>query len=116
MAPLRRKAVTTTLEELYGEWPAHPGWLDSGVKVARMVVGDPDDPAAPVVFHTYYPPGWEVSPHTHACDYLEIILQGSQQVTGKWHHAGGVRIAQAGTVYGPPHRRGRRRDLRRCFP
>src|SRR5829696_7881791 len=85
MAPKRRKAVTTTLEELYGEWPAHPGWLDSGVKVARMVVGDPDDATAPVVFHTYYPPGWEVAPHTHACDYMEIILQGSQQVTGKWH-------------------------------
>ena len=51
--------------------------------------------------HSYYPPGWEVQPHTHACDYMEIILEGSQKVTGKWHHAGDVRIARAGTVYGP---------------
>jgi anti-sigma factor ChrR (cupin superfamily) len=101
MATRRRKAETTSLEELFGQWKSHAGWAEAGVRVARMTVGDPDDPASPVVFHSYYPPGWTVAPHTHACDYLEIILEGSQQVTGRWHQAGDVRMARAGTVYGP---------------
>jgi anti-sigma factor ChrR (cupin superfamily) len=101
MEPKRRKAVTTTVEELAEQWDRIPGWRDAGVRIARIVVGDPDDETAPVVTHTYFPPGWEVPPHTHACDYTEIILEGSQKVTGKWHHAGDVRIAKAGTVYGP---------------
>ncbi len=41
------------------------------------------------------------SGHSHQCDYAEIILHGSQQVTRRWYKAGDVRIVKAGTVYGP---------------
>lgn len=102
MAVSRRRAVSTSVEQLFQDvLKEHPRWGESGVRIAQMVVGDEDDETAPVVFHTYYPPGFEVVPHTHACDYVEIILEGSQKVTGKWHHAGDVRMARAGTVYGP---------------
>jgi hypothetical protein len=46
-------------------------------------------------------PGVTVQPHSHVCDYTEILLEGSEQVTRKWHHAGDVRVVKAGTVYGP---------------
>ena len=39
--------------------------------------------------------------HTHPCDYSEIILQGSQKVSGKWLHEGDIRIGLANRGYGP---------------
>jgi hypothetical protein len=76
--------------------------LPNGAKATRFVIAaDQDDKAAPVVFRVDFPPNCHVAPHTHDTDYCEIILSGSQQVTRKWHHAGDVRIVQAGTAYGP---------------
>lgn len=64
-------------------------------------IGDPEDERAPLVVQVVFPPGHRVEPHTHDADYTEIILEGSQQVTRRWHHAGDVRIVRAGTAYGP---------------
>ena len=93
----RRKsfAVDTSWDEL--------GWMDLalGIKSARFILGHPDDPDAPVVFRSYFPPGCTVPPHHHRCDYAEIILEGTQQVTGKWHKAGDVRYVVGGRGYGP---------------
>lgn len=75
--------------------------LPNGSKTSRFVIGDEDDANAPVVFRVEFPPGCEVAAHTHDCDYCEIILEGSQQVTRRWHHVGDIRIAKAGTAYGP---------------
>jgi len=53
------------------------------------------------VFKVDFPPGCRVEAHTHECDYSEIILRGSQQVSGKWLHEGDVRIGLANNAYGP---------------
>jgi quercetin dioxygenase-like cupin family protein len=72
-----------------------------GALSSRFVIGDEDDVAAPVVMRGVFPPNAVVAPHSHPCDYAEIILEGTQQVTRRWHKAGDIRIVKAGTVYGP---------------
>lgn len=73
----------------------------SGTRGSRFTIGDEDDLTAPVVTLGIFPPGAVVAPHSHPCDYAEIIISGTQEVTRKWHKAGDVRIVKAGTVYGP---------------
>jgi hypothetical protein len=92
---LRTFAKDTNWEEL--------GWqeYDNGARVASFILGDPADPDAPVIFTGVYPPGSRTEAHHHVNDYAEILLEGSQQITNKWHHAGDVRIVKAGTGYGP---------------
>ncbi|HEV7680376.1 MAG TPA: hypothetical protein VGQ42_17585 [Candidatus Dormibacteraeota bacterium] len=79
------------------------GWdeYDNGARISSFILGHPDDPDAPVIFTGVYPPGSRTEAHHHVNDYAEILLEGSQQITGKWHHAGDVRIVKAGTGYGP---------------
>ena len=72
-----------------------------GVVGSSFTIGEPDDPTAPLVGRFSFPPGVRVGPHTHDSDYAEIILEGSQQVSGVWHHAGDVRIVRRRTAYGP---------------
>ena len=93
-APPRRYQSSTSWTELVED-------LYGGATTSKFRVGAPGDGDAPTVFRTYFPPGFEVPVHTHACDYAEIILDGSQQVTKKWHHPGDIRIVKAGTAYGP---------------
>jgi hypothetical protein len=70
--------------------------------VASMYkIGLPDNPAAPTVFKMWFPPGCTIEAHTHACDYSEIILEGSQKVGSKWLYPGDVRIGLANRGYGP---------------
>jgi hypothetical protein len=76
--------------------------LPNGAKATKFAISsDPDDPDAPVVFRVEFPPNCVVAPHTHDTDYCEIILEGRQQVTRRWHEAGDIRIVQAHTAYGP---------------
>jgi hypothetical protein len=79
------------------------GWFEfeGGIRSSKFVLGDPDDPSAPLVFRTYFPPGCRVEPHRHSCDYAEIILEGTQQVSGTWHQAGDVRYVVGKRGYGP---------------
>lgn len=98
MAEVRKRASLskdTSWDEL--------GWqeYDNGARVSHFILGDPDDPDAPVVFTGVYPPGSRTEAHHHVNDYAEILLEGTQQITGKWHKAGDVRIVKAGTGYGP---------------
>ncbi len=73
-----------------------------GVTLRSFTVGSKDgDPDRPRVVRATFPPGHRVDPHSHVCDYAEIILQGTQQVTRRWYGPGDIRIVQAGTVYGP---------------
>ena len=90
-----KREIDTSWDEL--------GFLDlpNGSRTSRFVVGDPDDPEAPVVFRVEFPPNCEVAAHMHDCDYAEIVLEGTQQVTRRWHKPGDVRIAKANTAYGP---------------
>lgn len=87
--------VSTSWSEL-GEWTQ-----PNGVAVSRYHIGDPADEASPTVFKVYFPPECRIEPHTHACAYSEIILEGSQKVSGTWYHAGDIRIAVADKAYGP---------------
>jgi len=75
--------------------------LPTGVETCLYRVGDPKDEASPTVFRVYYPPGCLIEAHTHACDYTEIIISGSQRVGAEWHHAGDVRLGLANRGYGP---------------
>jgi hypothetical protein len=75
--------------------------LPSGPRVSTIPIGDQTGSSSPVAFHAVWPPHCQVAPHTHAADYCEIILAGSQKVSGKWFNAGDVRVVTAGTRYGP---------------
>ncbi|MEM9623120.1 MAG: hypothetical protein AAF993_15820 [Pseudomonadota bacterium] len=73
--------------------------LPSGIVTQMYRLTDAED--APTVFNVYYPPGCIVDAHTHATDYTEIILEGSQRVGATWHQAGDIRIGLANRGYGP---------------
>ncbi len=73
--------------------------LPNGIVTRMFRMSAADD--APTVFKVYYPPGCTVDAHTHACDYTEVILEGSQRVGATWHHAGDVRLGLANRGYGP---------------
>jgi hypothetical protein len=64
-------------------------------------IGEPGTEGMPTVIRAFFPAGTREEVHTHATDYCEIILEGSQQVTGRWYHAGDIRVAKGGTSYGP---------------
>ena len=66
--------------------------LPSGIVTSMYRVGDSTDAAAPTVFKVFYPPNCYTEAHTHACDYTEIILDGTQKVGATWHVPGDIRI------------------------
>jgi quercetin dioxygenase-like cupin family protein len=72
-----------------------------GTQVWLVRNGPPEDEHAPVVVRSTFAPGTRVEAHTHESDYMEIILEGSEQVTRRWRRAGDITIVKAGTVYGP---------------
>ena len=70
--------------------------------VATMYrIGLPDDDESPTVFKMWFPPGCTIEAHTHACDYSEIILEGSHKVGSKWLYPGNIRVGLANRGYGP---------------
>lgn len=72
-----------------------------GTQVWIVRNGTPEEADAPVVVRTTFAPGTRVEAHTHEADYMEIILEGSEEVTRRWRRAGDITIVKAGTVYGP---------------
>lgn len=92
----QRGSVVTSWEEL-GSITIEA----TGVETSQYRIGPADDDASPTVFKAWFPPNSRVEAHTHGCDYSEIILQGSQQVSGRWLHEGDVRIGLANRAYGP---------------
>jgi hypothetical protein len=73
----------------------------TGIVTSQYRIGKPSSDASPTVFKVEFPPGCRIEAHTHECDYSEIMLKGSQQVSGKWLHEGDVRIGLANNAYGP---------------
>ena len=71
------------------------------VRMAGVILGEEGDPAAPHVFWVRNEPGYVGEPHSHQCDYMEVILEGSQKVGKKWLYPGDARIVKGGTGYGP---------------
>lgn len=73
----------------------------TGVVTSQYRVGLPTNDAAPTIFKAFFPPHCRIEAHTHDSDYSEIILQGSQKVSGKWLHEGDIRVGLANKGYGP---------------
>ena len=59
------------------------------------------DPGRPLTALSKYPPNHRVAPHTHGCDYIEIVLEGELRVGKVALSKGDVRIMKAGAGYGP---------------
>lgn len=92
----RRGHVVTSWDELGSITLENTGAVTSQYRIGR-----PDQDSSPTVFKVYFPPDCRIEAHTHDCDYSEIILQGSQRVSGKWLHEGDIRIGLANKGYGP---------------
>ena len=77
-------------------------WKDApdGVRYVPLST-QPGDAARPLTILSELPPGHVEPPHTHGCDYIEIILRGTIRI-GKIDMAmGDIRMARAGKGYGP---------------
>jgi hypothetical protein len=72
-----------------------------GRTVQLFPLGAPGTTGAPIVVRVSYPAGSRVERHSHACDFAEIILEGSVQCAGSWFHAGDIMNFSAGTPDGP---------------
>tara|TARA_B100001250_G_scaffold331673_1_gene296873 strand:- start:834 stop:1313 length:480 start_codon:yes stop_codon:yes gene_type:complete len=92
----KRGHVVTSWEDL-----PHVTMDETGIETISYRIGMPDDNASPTVFKLYFPPNCRVEAHTHSCNYSEIILDGSQKVSGKWLHKGDIRVGLANKGYGP---------------
>ena len=91
----KRGHLVTSLDEIGGiEVP-------TGAIATMYKVGLPSNENAPTIFNMWFPPGCTIEVHTHACDYSEIIIEGSQKVGGKWLYPGDIRIGLANEGYGP---------------
>lgn len=91
----RRGHIVTSFDEIGGIK------LPTTAVASMYKIGLPDNEAAPTVFKMNFPPGCTIEPHTHACDYSEILLEGSQKVGNKWLYPGDIRIGLADRGYGP---------------
>ena len=78
-------------------------WIDSGqgADFVQFSLDNDNAAAAPQVVVARFEPGQEIVPHTHACNYLEYIVTGSQKVGKTKFEAGDVRWVAGGTGYGP---------------
>ncbi len=74
---------------------------ETGIETTSYRIGLPNNDRAPTVFKVYFPPDCRVEAHTHSCDYSEIILEGSQRVSGQSLHKGDIRVGLANKGYGP---------------
>ena len=103
---MKQPQVKTSWEEI--------GWHDmmeapDGSRALQPVDGgrychffmDDEDESSPMISLSEYPAGVERPPHSHETDYVEIVLAGSEQVSGEWLYAGDIRLVRAGTGYGP---------------
>jgi len=76
------------------------GQLPDGTRYAKFQT-TPEDPSAPIMILSIFPPGLRIEPHSHPSNYMEYILSGGQTVGKKTYGAGDVRIVKGGTGYGP---------------
>lgn len=72
-----------------------------GIQYARFLLDEENAAASPVVILSKFAAGEVVEPHTHGCNYLEYIIEGSQKVGKVEFKAGDVRWARGGAGYGP---------------
>lgn len=78
------------------EWTHAP----DGLRFALFSTSD-GDPEQPLSVLSEYPPYHCVPPHTHASDYLEIVIAGELTVGKVQFSTGDVRVMKGGGGYGP---------------
>lgn len=71
-----------------------------GVRYAQFLL-DEGVASSPSVVLAKFVAGERVDPHTHGCNYLEYVVEGSQRVGKVTFKAGDVRLVTAGAGYGP---------------
>jgi hypothetical protein len=78
-------------------------WTDLpfGVRMRLFGLGEPDDPAAPTFVMTRLPANGVLPPHYHESTFVDVVVQGSVKVGGKWYGPGDVRCLAWGVKYGP---------------
>lgn len=86
---------------VYQPWTEGGVNLPNGQIATKLVIGDEKDPRATHAFIVKWPPHCRVDVHTHDSDYCEVIMEGTQKIGDVWYAAGDVRVAKAGTLYGP---------------
>ncbi|RZK02646.1 MAG: hypothetical protein EOO76_05970 [Novosphingobium sp.] len=72
-----------------------------GIQYARFLLDEDNAATSPMVILSKFAPDEVVEPHTHDCNYLEYIIEGSQMVGKASFTKGDLRWAKAGTGYGP---------------
>lgn len=78
-------------------------WKDTpeGVRYAQFST-EPGNPDRPLVVLSELPPNHIEPPHTHDCNYIEIVVSGALRVgKAEFMSAGDVRTTKAGVGYGP---------------
>jgi anti-sigma factor ChrR (cupin superfamily) len=75
--------------------------VSPGVRYARFLLDEANAAQSPMVILSTFALGAEVEPHTHGCNYLEYIIEGSQTVGKTRFGKGDVRWAAGGAGYGP---------------
>jgi hypothetical protein len=73
----------------------------SNLRTSTYVLGDPLDENAPAAAVILYPPNWVLPRHTHACERLEIVIEGSISAGDLILSPGDVMEAHRGELYGP---------------
>ena len=103
--PITTDEITSELNRrghIVTSWEGIGGITLPTEAIATMYkIGLPENPEAPTVFKMNFPPGCTIESHTHACDYSEIVLEGSQMIGRTWLYQGVVRIGLANSGYGP---------------
>jgi hypothetical protein len=71
------------------------------MRVTMFALGDPDRAGTPAVVIFHMPPSGVLARHSHDCERLEIVLQGSLETENGVLHAGDVMVAHPNQMYGP---------------
>lgn len=72
-----------------------------GLRLNAFAMGDPDDPAVPLVSMLYIPAGATLPRHSHPCHRVEVMVRGSLQVSDRVLRPGDISISGPEEAYGP---------------
>ena len=83
------------------DWGGPEFFEGVGGRVALFEIGPNDADTRPIVAAVEYDPGAFVPVHSHASDYVSVLIEGELTV-GRTHHSpGSIRVVRATTAYGP---------------
>lgn len=83
------------------EWGGPQFFEGVGGRVALFDIGPNDAENRPIVAAVEYDPGAFVPVHSHASDYVSVLIEGELTVGRTSHLPGSIRVVRATTAYGP---------------